>query len=321
MKKITFTAHQRAELVETPDAATPLGPRQVRGRTLVSLVSPGTELNWGFLGEKFPAVPGYACVFEVDEVGSEVADLAPGTRVFSPGNHVSRQTAEREGVVPLPEGLAPEKAVFARLMGVSMATLSTTAVRPPARVLVTGLGPVGQMAAQLFALSGYAVTAVDPVEARRATAREAGITDVRAGTGDGPALTDQVDLHVECSGHEQAVLDGCRVVRRLGEVVLVGVPWKRRTELFAQDILHAVFHRYVVLRSGWEWQVPRQPVPFVAHSQVGNYRAALEWIAAGRVDVSGMGIAYAPAEAQTVYEGLLAQTLPTATALFDWRRS
>ena len=37
-----------------------------------------------------------------------------------------------------------------------------------------------------------------------------------------------------------------------GEVVLIGVPWVKRTDLSAFDLLHAVFHRYVYLRSGWE---------------------------------------------------------------------
>ena len=321
MRQIAFTASRQADVVDVPDLTEPLKPDEVRGRTLISLTSPGTELNWGFLGTKFPNYPGYASVFTVEEVGSEVGDLPLGSSVLYSGNHREWQQAARWDVTLLPNGLAPEKAVFARLAGVSMSTLNTTTARPPSRVLVTGLGPVGNMAAQVFVAAGYRVTAVDPFEARREDARKVGLQDVRAAVGDDSIdLMNQVALHVECSGHEQAVLDGCRCVRKRGEVVLVGVPWKRRTEIYAAELLHAIFHRYVVLRSGWEWEVPVQPQEFMGSSIIENHAAALEWLNDGRLRVDGLATAYAPSQAQMAYDGLLNQSLPTPAALFDWRR-
>ena len=57
----------------------------------------------------------------------------------------------------MPAGIDPVTAVLARLVGVSMPTLMTTAARPGALVAVTGLGPVGYLAAHLFRLSNYEV--------------------------------------------------------------------------------------------------------------------------------------------------------------------
>ncbi|SDT98843.1 Zinc-binding dehydrogenase [Verrucomicrobium sp. GAS474] len=323
MKQVAFTAHRQAEVVDLPDLTDPLNPGDIRGRTVISLTSPGTELNWGFLGkEHFPGYPGYASVFRVDEVASDVTDIAPGTLVYASGRHRDTQQVRRADAVPLPAGLAPEAAVFARLMGVSMSTLTTTTARPPARVLITGLGPVGNLAAQIFSTCGYRVTAVDPVESRRESARKMGLADVRPSleaTGGAPEIVGQIALHVECSGHEQAVLDGCKAVGKRGEVVMVGVPWRKRTDLAAFDILHAVFHKYAVLRSGWEWEVPGHPTDFRPNSLIENYRAAIEWIASGRINLEGMASCYAPSEAQKVYSGLLDQSLPTPAALFDWR--
>lgn len=320
MRQIAFTASQTAQAVDVPDLSGPLKPDEVRGRAICSLTSPGTELNWAYLGKNFPAYPGYATVFTVEEVGSEVQDLQPGARVLGQGSHREQQQASRKDVAVLPDGLAAERAVFARLAGVTMSTLNTTTAHPPARVLVTGLGPVGNLAAQVFTACGYRVTSVDPVEARRESARQAGLKDVRASVSDGPAdLVDQVALHVECSGHEQAILDGCRCVRKRGEVVLVGAPWKRRTDIYAAELFHVVFHRYVVLRSGWEWEVPMHPRDFAGNSIMENYAAAFDWLLDGRLRVDGLASAYAPSRAQEVYDGLLAQSLPTPAALFDWR--
>jgi len=320
MRQIVFTAREQASLIDVPDHAGPIGPGDVRGRTLVSLVSPGTELNFGYLGSSFPRNPGYACVFEVDEVGADITDMKPGAVVFGSGPHVERQMASRKSVIPLPEGLSAEVAVFARLIGVSMSTLNNSAAHPPARVLVTGLGPVGNLAAQVFSRCGYTVTAVDPVKARRDSAMAAGLRDVRGSVAEGKDdLIGKVALHLECSGHEQAALDGCKCVCKRGEVVLIGVPWKRRTDIASFEVLHAVFHRYAVLRSGWEWEAPLQPADFSFNSIPANFAAALEWLKEGSIKVDNLAATYPPTAAQEVYQGLLAQSLPTPGAIFDWR--
>ena len=58
----------------------------------------------------------------------------------------------------------------------------------------------------------------------------------------------------------------------------MGVPWTRQTELTAHDVLSEVFHRYVVLRSGWEWEIPRHAADFRPHGIYGNFRTALRWL-------------------------------------------
>jgi threonine dehydrogenase-like Zn-dependent dehydrogenase len=314
MRAIAFTAREAAELVDWPLDPAPLRADEVAGRTLATLASPGTELN-GYLAERAqPALSGYAAVFEIDEVGAEVRDLRPGDIVFAMGPHASRQRVARAMVVPVPPGLAPAVAVFCRLMGVGWSTLTTTAARPPDRVLVTGLGPVGNLAAQVFAAAGYEVTAVDPVPARCELAARHGLRDLRASA---ERLGEEVALAVECSGHERAVLDAINAVRKRGEVTLVGVPWKQRSDLSAHALLHAVFHRYVVLRSGWEWEVPLHPRDFACGSIVANWAAGLRWLADRRVRVEGLASTVSPKEAQRVWQDLVHQR-GTPTVVFDW---
>ena len=110
-----------------------------------------------------------------------------------------------------------------------------TSARPGDRVIVTGAGPVGYLGSQIFRAAGYEVHVVDPVPARQSAVRASGVENVyeRVPVED-PALARTFALALECSGHEQAVLDAARVVRKGGEVALVGVPWARRVNISAQ---------------------------------------------------------------------------------------
>ena len=261
--EILMPARDRVELGGYDDP--PLGSGEVRGRTLASIDSPGTVLAvlGGAMADAFPAHPGHAAVFEVEEVGSEVTGIAPGDRLFCQGASRTTQQYVPHLTVPVPAGIDPVTAVLARLMGVSMTTLMTTSARPGDLVAVTGLGPVGYLAAHLFRLANYEVIAVDPDARRRRWASASGISRVYEQVPhDDPRVAGRVDLVVECSGNEAAVADACKVLAMGAEVVLVGTPWVRNTEIYAQEILKAVFYRLATLRSGWEYALPLRRMPF-----------------------------------------------------------
>ncbi len=316
--QVAITSRETAELVSGEPDARPLAGEEIAGRTCVSLISAGTELAACYQGERFPAYPGYAAVFEVTAIGLGVTRFRPGDLALCMGPHRSWQRAREADALAVPQGLDAQSAVFARMMGVSMSTLATTTARPGQCVLVTGLGTVGNLAAQIFTQCGYDVVAVDPSVARRDWAAGAGISNVHAAV---PleTLQGKVALAVECSGRESATLDACRVVRKRGEVVLAGVPWKRTCELSSHELLSTVFHNYVVLRSGWEWELPAHNTDFRTGSISENYAMALRWLAAGKIRVDGLHAKVAPAGAQSAYQGLLQNSWPALSAVFDWR--
>jgi threonine dehydrogenase-like Zn-dependent dehydrogenase len=316
---VTFTAKENAELLPMEAESRPLGAEEIEGRTLASLISAGTELEGQYRGKNFPVRPGYAAVMEVTEVGSGVKEHQPGDRVYFMGGHRSRQRVGSAGAIKVPAGLTADKAVIARLMGVSMSTLVTTAARPGDMVLITGLGLVGNLAAQSFQRCGYEVVAFDPVEVRREAAKKAGIERVLSAMPlEDVSIKGKVALHVECSGHEQSVLDGCRLVKKRGEVVLIGVPWRRRTEMYAFDVLHAVFHNYVVIRSGWEWELPLTPAEFRSRSIYENFGSALKWLAEGRIRTDELISLQSPKDCQAAYQDLANQRSAKPGIVFDW---
>lgn len=323
-RQVLFTGQEQAEVVTVDLDTTPLGPHEVAGPTVASLVSAGTELAgyqglWPWSG--FPASPGYAAVFRVDAVGPEVTDVRPGDLALCMGKHVSHQRVPRREIVQLPAGMTPEVATFARMVNVTLTTLKTTTARPADKVMVMGLGLVGHLAAKNFMRCGYDVLAVDPDSGRRSLAQQAGIQAVYATTPvNDPHIARQVALVLECSGHEQAFVDACQMVRRRGEIVQVATPWRQQTELTAHTVQRAVFFNYLVIRSGWEWELPRQPEDFRPHSIWGNLATATQWLAEGSVSVDGLFEVASPADAQAVYQRLLHRQVEALAVIFDWRR-
>ena len=150
--RIVFPAHGQfeREAISLPET---IGPNEVRGRTVCTLISPGTELAWA-TGDNFPIYPGYAAVFSADELGSEVKGISPGNLLFCMGPHRSFQQVDACSTLPVPESMPAERALLTRLIGVSMTTLMTTTARPGDKVIISALGPVGYLAVQIFTLSG-----------------------------------------------------------------------------------------------------------------------------------------------------------------------
>ncbi|MEZ4683206.1 MAG: zinc-binding dehydrogenase [Caldilineaceae bacterium] len=317
---ITFTAQEQAELLPVADAVLEPEPHEIAGRTLVTLASPGTELNGAYLGKQFPRYPGYAAIFVVERIGADVTGVQEGELRFCMGHHRSYQRYPAADTVAVPAGLAPERAVFTRLMGVPMATLSTTTVRPPALVMVTGLGPVGNLGAQIFQACGYEVVVVDPDPTRQELAHHVGLQRVFAEVPKtDPRIAKQVALQLECSGHEQAAVDGCHVLRPYGELSQIGAPWAQRNEATAHELLRLIFFNYLTVRSGWEWQLPNHPTNFRGGSIFGNYAAGLQWLHDGQVKVDGLYELMNPQQAQQAYQDILHRRLTYLAPMFDWR--
>ena len=73
-----------------------------------------------------------------------------------------------------------------------------------------------------------------------------------------------------------------------------------------------------VIRSGWEWELPRQPEDFRTNSIFENLAGALNWLAEGRVNVDGIYTKYDPEKCQQAYRDLLHKKTPRLAVVFDW---
>jgi NADPH:quinone reductase-like Zn-dependent oxidoreductase len=112
---------------------------------------------------RFPFVPGYDLVGEVEQVGEGVDGVLTGRRVAAltqTGAWADRMVLEAANVVPVPEGLDSAEAVAAVTNGVTAWQMlhRSAKVRPAQTVLVHGAsGGVGTLLVQLARLAGAEV--------------------------------------------------------------------------------------------------------------------------------------------------------------------
>lgn len=281
------------ETVEVPDDD--LSPFEVVVRTHRTLISPGTELarlqgKLMFDSDVPPPFPktdiGYANIGTVLAAGSETG-VQPGDRVYTMGNHatISRGDVRSMLCVPVPDGLADEDAVFVRLATVSMTTLVLTPARPGEEVAVIGLGLVGAMASQVFQAAGYVVNAFDLSPHRREIATQVGIRNVSDGN-ETANFSQRHGLIVEATGSAKALAGAMDMAKPGGEIVMIGAPWGGdANSVPSSQITRLLFFRFLRLRSGSEWEIPRQPTELAHGSNHQNSVTALSWLADGRLNV------------------------------------
>ncbi len=273
----------RTELIDVPAP----GPR--RGRLLVratrSLVSLGTERMLVEFGrgswlskarqqpEKFRAVLakvrseglfatvasvrsklaqpiplGYCHVGQVLDAG-EVPGFAAGDRVVSNSPHAEVVSASPAFAARIPASVSDEHAAFTPLAAVALQGLRLLDAKPGDTVVVMGLGLIGQLAVRLLRARGVNVIGVDPDEAKRTDAKQAGalVPDLGASlfTLLPPGGVAGVLITASTSSDEP-VNQAARLCRRRGRVVLVGVTGLtlNRADFYENEVSFQVSRSY-----------------------------------------------------------------------------
>jgi threonine dehydrogenase-like Zn-dependent dehydrogenase len=266
-------------------------------------------------------------VGEVLAAGAD-AGVQPGDLVLAHTPHQSavRFDARRTVCVRVPEGIPSRHAPMARLGQVSAVSIRAMHARPGDRAAVTGLGVVGNCAAQLLRCAGLQVLGVETLPERRALAERCGIANIldpgmlpaREGTVEG--VNDSCAVVLECSGKDRGVLTALALAARHGEVFLVGAAWKRSTTVVASDILRPIFDKFLALRGGWEWQIP-----LYRTGPSDSIAGCTEWVLGcmhdGTLRVADLITdVVAPSTVQDAYADLLAHPEAHMGVLIDWRR-
>lgn len=128
----------------------------------------------------------------------------------------------------LPDSLSFDEGAMLEPLSVGIWACRRAAVGPGVRVLVTGAGPVGQLAAQTALAFGATEVVVADVNAHRlSVATSLGASEVvdvsSTSLAEAYAGRPGPDVVLECSGHEGSTQAAIRVAAPAGRVVLIGM--------------------------------------------------------------------------------------------------
>ncbi len=272
-RALWFTGPRNAQLRAEPVGAPGEGELLVHG--VVSLISPGTEMLI-YRGEAapepaldlltsegrldYPVKYAYQVVGRVEEAGPG-ARHAEGDLVFVRHPHQDRFVVRDDPalVLSIPDGLPPERAVFANLVDVAVNAVHDVPIRIGDAVVVYGVGIIGSLCAQLARATAGTVIVVDALESRLELAREWG-ADAAVHPRDAPAAIRELtagrgaDVSVEASGTSAALQAAIESTGIEGTVVAV-------TFFGSQD---------VPLRLSPEFHLRRQRMVSTQVSSVGS---------------------------------------------------
>ena len=254
------------------------------------------------LGSDVPL--GYSAAGLVTEVGASVDGIVPGQLVATGGagmaSHAEYQAVPGLLCAVVPDGVPAADAAFATLASIPLHALRLAEADPGAKVVVLGLGLIGQLAARLAMASGCDVAGVDPGGYARDVAVRSGVLALDEA---GDATTEEI-LHWSRGRGADAVLvcaadrgPGpmsrapalCRDRARVVMIGDVGMP-PQRAPFYQREITLLFARSYGPGRyepSYESWGVDYPPGQ-VRWTEGRNQEAVLDLLAAGRLRVANL---------------------------------
>lgn len=314
-----------------------LSDREILVETESTFISAGTELaNYTAKDPDvfrpgtwcaYPWKSGYANVGVVRAKGRAVTMVDVGQRAFTYGPHASliRYDTVRLAV-PVPDGIEPEVAAASRMAAVALSALYACRMRGNPWVVVFGLGTVGNIAAQSFAIRGYPVIGVDPVETRRALAEACGIRHTVGGAPD--EVHEAIEtltggklggVTIDAVGHASVIGQALRAAAPHGQLVLLGTP-RVPAEGNLTDLWAQVHRKMVTVLGALEWFLPMYPDVGGRESQYSKQELIFDWILRGLLKLEPLiSHRLGPEQVKQAYEGLLNEPETYTGVALDWR--
>jgi 2-desacetyl-2-hydroxyethyl bacteriochlorophyllide A dehydrogenase len=328
---VVFPAPRHAELQEVDSQ--PVGAHELGLRTRCTLISTGTEgiifarrfdegTHWA-RGATYPFRPGYSVVATVEQVGTEVTGFAIGDRVVVRERHASHHVVDASRCGRVPNEVSDEQAAWFALAKISFVGARAAELRPGARALVVGAGPIGQMTVRWAAAAGSSdIVAVDVAANRLAFAAAGGATAVVAGTLD--ARHDEIaqgfrghapEVVIDTTGNAQVLPQALRAVGDHGRVVLLGDTGSPSEQRLTSDlIIRGV--SIVGAHDGYTQDDPRWD------NDREIYRLFFRLVAAGRFPLEGLiSHRFQPQDCVAAYELAERARADTMGMLFEWPAS
>lgn len=331
-RKIVFEAPYQVALYEE-DAALKPAAGELLVETQYSLISTGTELACLSGGEdwfQMPATPGYCCVSRVLEAGAGMEEYRPGDLVFHYGMHTRYQLTSPNPwnlIARVPEGVDLRLIPMVRMATIAFTSIRVSDIQLGDLVVVSGLGLVGIMAAQLAKLSGATVIGIDPAPHRRALAEQVGVDRAVAPDAAEDAVKELgsgfgANTVIEATGIPACAESCLKLVGYHGEMILLGTP-RGGYETKLANVLRCVHldeMGCVTLKGAHEWRLPIQRDRFTKHSIERNTYICFDLIAKVQLHVAELiSREIAPEQAPDAYLELNRDRNACLGVIINWK--
>ena len=182
---------------------------------------------------------------------------------------------DAETLVPVPEGLSPDVAVFAEPLAVAVRALAKVAETRGSTAAIVGMGVIGNLIGQVCRSRGMRVVGIDVAAHRIEQSKAVGLETVtperasdavHAATGGRGA-----DVVFECAGKPASFAEGGRLCRAGGTIVLLGISDEQPPFAWRDAVLREITY-----------------VGSAAHMWDTDVQSAVNLLAAGTIDVTGL---------------------------------
>lgn len=247
-----------------------------------------------------PIPLGYSLAGTVVEAGSDAGGYAVGDRIACAGaavaNHAEYNAVPKNLSVRIPAGVDDEAASFVTIGAIALQGVRVANPTLGERVVVMGLGLIGQLTVQLLKANGCRVLGFDPNPARAKLALEMG-ADVAVSD----ALDDAVRGFTDGYGADAVIVtasskssappnQAAEISRMKGRVVMVGLTGMEidREPYYKRELDLRLSMSYGPGRHdpAYELEGHDYPLAYVRWTEQRNMQAFLELVAEGRVTPS-----------------------------------
>lgn len=257
---------------------------------------PTVEAVFRKLGEPLPL--GYCNAGEIIGVGAGVSGFQVGDRVVSNGGHAEIVSVPENLVAKIPDGVGYDEAAFTVIGAIALQGIRLVNPTFGETVVVTGLGLIGLMAAQLLKANGCHVIGLDFDQKKVDLAAGFGVTAVNVANADavetvlqatGGVGADAVLITASTKSND-VISQAARMSRQRGRIVLVGVIGLdiQRSDFYNKELSFQVSCSYGPGRydDAYEQKGLDYPIGYVRWTENRNFRAVLGALASGAVSVT-----------------------------------
>lgn len=234
-----------------------------------------------------PIQLGYSSSGKVIEVGRDVKNFHVGDMVVSNGNHAEYVVVNQKLCSRIPEETSPKDAAYTVLGSIALHGLRLSETSLGSRIVVVGLGIVGQLVCRLAEAQGSEVFGIDPDVARRK-----GNKNFFPSIDDLPV--DEVDsiIITAASNSNEPIEAATKIARNKSKIVVVGdIPLNiSRNEFYYKELELVVSKSYGPGRYDKQYEVLGNdyPIEYVRWTENRNFEAFLKLLSQGQISIQGL---------------------------------